>query len=127
MRRQVRSAFTLFQLLIVLAILLILLALLLPAHRQGAGGGGTQPIAEQSQANGARSAQLQRHLTPCCRPASMTSNFSAASKLLPFIEQQNVFNKIDFKKSIDDKANTAAAQIRVSRVFLSPRGSDSER
>jgi len=45
-------------------------------------------------------------------------HFSAASKLLPFIEQQNVFNMIDFKKSIDDKANAEMRKVKI-KTFLS--------
>src|SRR6185437_9166743 len=104
MRRQLRSAFTLFQLLIVLAILLILFALLLPAIAKVRGAAArTQSI------NNLKQLALALHNyndTYGKLPPGVDDNyFSAASKLLPFIEQQNIFTKIDFKKSIDDKAN----------------------
>jgi len=46
-------------------------------------------------------------------PGVDDNNFSAVTRLLPFIEQQNVFQQIDFKKSIDDDAN---AQWRKTRI-----------
>ncbi|HWG44900.1 MAG TPA: DUF1559 domain-containing protein [Gemmataceae bacterium] len=119
MRRQLRSAFTLFQLLIVLAILLILLALLLPAIAK------VRAAAARSQSlNNLKQLGLALHnyndtyqLLP---PGIDDKNFSAASKLLPFIEQQNIFNLINFKKSIDDEANAGPRRLRI-KTFLSPR------
>src|SRR6185437_12921048 len=112
MRRQLRSAFTLFQLLIVLAILLILLALLLPAIAK------VRAAAARSQSlNNLKQLGLALHnyndtyqLLP---PGIDDKNFSAASKLLPFIEQQNIFNLINFKKSIDDEANAGPRRLRI--------------
>ena len=48
------------------------------------------------------------------------NNFSAAAYLLPYIEQNNVYQLIDFKKPMDDKAN-APARAPIIKVFLSPR------
>ena len=48
------------------------------------------------------------------------NNFSAASKILPYIEQGNLYNSIKFDKPIDDKAN-ADARKTVVKTFLSPR------
>jgi prepilin-type processing-associated H-X9-DG protein len=45
--------------------------------------------------------------------------FSAAAYLLPYIEQDNLFKTIDFKKPPDDKANAVARQA-VIKTFLSP-------
>jgi type II secretory pathway pseudopilin PulG len=119
MRRQARSAFTLFQLLIVLAILLILLALLLPAVVK------LRAAAARSQSqNNLKQLALGLHnyysTYGALPPGVDDQHFSAASKMLPFIEQQNIYNRIDFKKSIDDKAN---AQTRgfIIKTFLSPQ------
>jgi len=119
MRRQVRSAFTLFQLLILMAILLILLGLLLPALVK------VRAAAARSQSqNNLKQLMLAVHnyndtyaLLP---PGVDDKHFSAASKLLPFIEQQNVYNLIDFKKSINDEANANVRQLQI-KVFLSPQ------
>ena len=113
-----RPAFTLFQLLVVLAILLILFALLLPAIFKA------RVNAERARkTNNLKQLVLGLHnyndtynLLP---PGVDDNHFSATSKLLPFIEQQNVFMMIDFKKSIDDKANAAMRKVRI-KTLLSP-------
>jgi prepilin-type processing-associated H-X9-DG protein len=47
------------------------------------------------------------------------NHFSALAYLLPYIEQQALFQKIDFKKSVTDKANADARKL-VIKVFVSP-------
>jgi type II secretory pathway pseudopilin PulG len=118
MRRLPRRGLTLFQLLVVLALLAILLGLLLPAVAK------VRMAASRTQSvNNLKQLVLALHnyndtygLLP---PGVDDNHFSAASKLLPFIEQQNLFNQIDFKKSADDKANAEIRKIIV-KTFLSP-------
>jgi type II secretory pathway pseudopilin PulG len=119
MRRQPRRGFTLFQLLIVLAVLLLLLALLLPALvKVRAAAARTQ---SQNNLKQLVLALHNYHDTFQVMPPGIDDNrFSTASKLLPFIEQNNLFQRIDFKKSIDDKANANARQARI-KTFLSPQ------
>jgi type II secretory pathway pseudopilin PulG len=117
MRR--RRAFTVFQLLVVLAVLLILLGLLIPAILKA------RMAAEQSRlANNLKMFGLALHnynATYNQLPPGVDDNhFSAAAKLLPFVEEDVLFRKIDFKKSIDDKANADARKARV-KTYLSPR------
>ena len=117
MNQRRRFAFTLFQLLVVLAILLLLFALLIPAILKA------RLAAEQAKAmNNLKQLGLSLHnyndtygLLP---PGVDDNHFSATSKLLPFIEQTNVFNKIDFKKNIDNEANAEARKTKI-KVFLS--------
>src|SRR5262249_23333788 len=52
-------------------------------------------------------------------PGNDANHFSAAAYLLPYVEQANLFNQIDFKKPMDDKANAKARKV-VVRTFLSP-------
>jgi hypothetical protein len=117
MSQRTRSAFTLFQLLVVLAVLLILLALFLPAVAK------LRADAARARAtNNLKQLVLglhNYHDTYGFLPAGVDDNhFSTASKLLPFIEQNNVFQMIDFKKSIDDKANAPMRQVKI-KTFLS--------
>jgi type II secretory pathway pseudopilin PulG len=113
-----RRGITLFQLLVVLALLAILLALLLPAVAK------VRAAAARTQStNNLKQMTLALHNyndTYALFPSGIDdNNFSASSKILPFIEQTPLFNSIDFKKSIDDKANADARKARI-KVFESP-------
>jgi type II secretory pathway pseudopilin PulG len=114
-----RPAFTLFQLLVVLAILLILFALLLPALVKVRGTAARSQSMNNMKQLGL--ALHNYHDSFALFPSGVDDNhFSASSRLLPFVEQQNAFNLIDFKKSIDDKANAQARRLRF-KVLLSPQ------
>ncbi|HZV03566.1 MAG TPA: DUF1559 domain-containing protein [Gemmataceae bacterium] len=117
MTSRTRPAFTLFQLLIVLAILLILLGLLLPAVVKA------RAAAERAKAfNNLKQLILglhNYHDVYASLPSGVDDqHFSTTSKLLPFLEQDNLFKTIDFTKSIDDNAN-AEARKKVIKTFLS--------
>jgi type II secretory pathway pseudopilin PulG len=118
MRKVSRTAFSLFELLVILAILGLLLALLLPAIakvRQAA-----NRMTSQNNLKQLGLACYNYHDTYRAFPPGVDDNhFSAAARLLPFIEQENLFRQIDFKKPVDDQANAAARQT-VMPIFLSP-------
>jgi prepilin-type processing-associated H-X9-DG protein len=48
-----------------------------------------------------------------------SENFSAAAYLLPFLEQDNVFKMINFKKPMADEANAKMRALQI-KVFMSP-------
>ncbi len=116
--RRHRDAFSLFELLIVLALFLILFALLVPGIaviRQKAAQ--TQSVNNLKQIG---IAVHNYHNTNNTMPPGIDDqNFSASAYLLPYIEQNNVFQLIDFKKSIDDKANAVSRKV-IIKIFLSP-------
>jgi type II secretory pathway pseudopilin PulG len=117
MRR--RSAFTLFQLLTVLAILAFGFALFMP----GIAKMRIMAARAQSQNN------LKQIILACHDYASANNDafppgvddnhYSASAKLLPYIEQAQVYNLIKFDKPITDEDN-AEARKTVIATFLDP-------
>jgi prepilin-type processing-associated H-X9-DG protein len=118
MRRDRRSGFTLFQLLVVLAVLAILLALLLPAVQKV-----REAAARTQSQNNLKQIGIACHnyhdVYGTFPPGVDDKHFSAAARLLPYIEQDNLYKTIDFKKPADDKANADARQA-IIKTFLSP-------
>ena len=119
MRTARRSGFTLFQLLIVIALLFLLLGLLLAAT------GKVRMASKQAMSmNNLKQLGLALHSYHDSfgqfPPGVDAKNFSASAKLLPFIEQDAVYRKIDFKKSVDDKDNAAMRAVRI-KTFESPQ------
>jgi prepilin-type N-terminal cleavage/methylation domain-containing protein/prepilin-type processing-associated H-X9-DG protein len=114
-----RAGFSLFELLTVLALLGLLFALLLPAVQK-----------VRQAANRVQSANnLKQHALACHNyhdtygsfPPGVDSNgYSALAHLLPFIEQNNLFQQIDFNKPMTDTANAAVAEA-VLKVCLNPQ------
>jgi type II secretory pathway pseudopilin PulG len=118
MSRIGRSAFSLFELLVILALLGLLLALLLPAvAKVRAAASRTRSANNMKQI--AISVHNYHDTHNSLPPGNDDLNFSAAARLLPYLEQANVFQMLDFKKPIDDKANQAPAKLTIA-VFLSP-------
>ncbi len=118
MRNPGRRGFTLFQLLSLLALLGLLFALLVPA------------IAEMRQVGDrTRSQNNLKQIGLACHnyhdvnqtfpPGEDDNHFSAAARLLPYLEQDNLYKQIDFNKPIADPANATARKVSIP-VFLSP-------
>jgi prepilin-type processing-associated H-X9-DG protein len=118
-RRPTRPAFTLFQLLALIALFAFLLGLLLPA------------VAKiRAAAARAQSTNNLRQIALACHNYASVSNvfpegcdgnhFSAAARLLPFIEYDNLYKLIDFTKPITDEKNKVAREA-VVKVFLNPQ------
>jgi hypothetical protein len=118
MKTRSRRAFTLFQLLLILALLAILLGLLLPAVAKV-----RMAAARAQSANNLKQIALAVHnyhdTYTVLPPGNDDNNFSVAAKLLPYIEQDNLYKLIDLKKPIDDKAN-AEPRKAVIKVYQSP-------
>ena len=114
-----RPGFSLFELLTVLALLGLLFALLLPAVQKV-----RQAAARVQSANNLKQFALachNYHDTYRSFPPGVDSNgFSAVAHLLPFIEQNNLFQQIDFNKPMTDNANAAAAGA-VLKISLNPQ------
>jgi type II secretory pathway pseudopilin PulG len=123
MKRARRSGFTLFQLLIVLAVLAILLGLLLPAVAKV-----RQAAARAQSSNNLKQMSLALHNYADSQPRPMfpsgldANGFSAITKLLPYVEQDQLYKTIDLNKPFDDKANAEArkAQLKLLQSPLDP-------
>src|SRR5262245_37881699 len=116
---RIRSAFTLFQLLVVLAFLAVAFAALLPLIAKAR----AQALRNQK-LNNLKQLGLACHnyhdVTGSFPPGNDKNNFSAAARLLPYIEETPVFQQINFDKPMTDKTNQDVAARKI-KVFLSPQ------
>src|SRR5690349_16552913 len=124
MHRQ-RKGFTLIELLVVIAIIAILFGLLIPAVQK------VREAAARAQCqNNLKQIGLafhNYHSANKCFPAGFTSAAASVdgpslgpgwgwgARLLPYLEQQSVYNQIDFTKDITHPAN---AQARVQSLSV---------
>ncbi len=117
MRTSRRTGFSLLELLVILAIFAILLGLLLPAIWKV-----RQAASRMNSMNNMKQLALACHNYHDVNgmfPSGVDDNhFSAGARLLPYVEQQNVFNLIDFKKPMEDPANNQVRQTLL-KVFVS--------
>jgi type II secretory pathway pseudopilin PulG len=118
MRRAKRSGFSLIDLLVVIAIIGFLIGLLLPAVQKV-----REASSRMASANNMKQLGLachNYHDTNGCFPPGVDANgFSTVARLLPYLEQGNLFKQIDFNKPALDDAN---AQVRKTlvKVLLDP-------
>ena len=124
MKTRSRSGFSLLELLVILAIFAILLGLLLPAVQKV-----REAASRMSSANNMKQialACLNYESANAVFPTGVDDNhFSAAARFLPYIEQNNLYNQIDFKKPVTDEANAAARKVAI-KTFLNPGDSDAQ-
>ena len=115
-----RSAFSLFQLLVVLALLAILFGLFFPLILKA-----RATAARLAKINNLRQlafacldyASANEHL-PC---GNDNNNFSTAAYLLSYLEQDPLFGQLDFKKPITDEKKCEGGRSPTHDLSQSPR------
>jgi hypothetical protein len=119
MSRPRRSAFTLSGLLVLLAILAILFAFALPALLKAQAAAARAARLNNLKQLGLATLNYADTNNGVLPAGNDKNNFSATARLLPYMEQGNVYQMIDFDKPITDKANAPARAVRI-KYFLSP-------
>jgi type II secretory pathway pseudopilin PulG len=114
-----RAAFTLFQLMVVLTLLGLLFAMLLPLIAKA-----RAEALRARKLNNLKQLAIAVHnyhdVNGAFPPGNDKNDFSAAARLLPYVEEENVYKQLQFEKPITDKVNQDVAA-RSIKVFLSPQ------
>jgi prepilin-type processing-associated H-X9-DG protein len=116
--KRLRGGLSLFELLVVLALLGLALALLLPAVARV-----RQAASRAQSSNNLKQIGLACHnyhdANGMMPPGCDDNQFSAAARLLPYIEQDNLYKLLDMKKPALDDANKTVRSAMI-KVFISP-------
>jgi type II secretory pathway pseudopilin PulG len=114
-----RRAFTIFQLLVLLALFAFFLALIFPIilRLRVAAGRAQSSNNLKQMALALHNYYATNNLLP---PGNDANHYSVSARTLPYIEQDNLYKLIDFKKPSDDPAN-ANVRATLIKTFLDPQ------
>lgn len=118
-RSSTRNGFTLYQLIALIGLLAILAGFLAPAIqkvREAAARTQSQNNLKQIVISLHNYASVERDRFPA---GTDNNHFSAHARILPYIEQNNLYRRIDFTQLCTAKANAVVRQSQV-KVFISP-------
>jgi type II secretory pathway pseudopilin PulG len=119
MTRNSRSAFSLSELMVILALLAVLSAMFFPAIMK-LRGMASRSVSQNNMKQIAIAVHNYESVNAKLPPGVDANNYSAQVYLLPFIEQDQVYQLVDLKKSVDDEANAKIAKT-IIKIFESPR------
>ena len=126
-RRPVRSAFTLIELLVVIAIITVLIALLLPAVQAAREAGRRMQCINNLKQIGL--ALHNYHDAIGCLPLGRTipsaTSFSPLARFLPYVEQANLANALNYSFGYADQPNSTVTSASLN-VFLCPSDQSSQ-
>jgi prepilin-type N-terminal cleavage/methylation domain-containing protein/prepilin-type processing-associated H-X9-DG protein len=116
-----RSGFTLIELLVVIAIIAVLIALLLPAVQSAREAARRIQCVNNLKQIGLalHNYQESRGVLPGADMVFNVTELSALSNVLPYLEQINVYNSINFGFSYQDP-NNATAMMTIINGFICP-------
>jgi type II secretory pathway pseudopilin PulG len=118
MRDRRRPGYTLFQLLVVVAAILLLIAMLLPAVQKV-----REAAARIESSNNLKQIALAAHNYESAHgnlpPGVNDKGFSTLVHLLPYIEQDNVYKKLDLTKDVTDADNAEMRAVLI-KTYTSP-------
>ncbi len=116
-----RSGFTLIELLVVIAIIAVLIALLLPAVQSAREAARRIQCVKNLKQIGLalHNYQESRSVLPGADMVFNVTEISALSNILPYLEQSNVYNSINFDFSYQDP-NNYTAMYTVINGFICP-------
>src|SRR5580658_2811205 len=118
---QRKTGFTLIELLVVIAIIAVLIALLLPAVQAAREAARRiQCVNNLKQIGlGLHNYYESRNALPGADMVFNVTELSALANILPYLEQSNLYNSINFAFSYQDPTNTTA-MFTVLNAFICP-------